>query len=154
MNPDAVEEHLNANIDYSCIKRNVALAEMLKSMDADIIIFADASPRHAERVVAELGILEHTHMLFTSIPGELNLPLKSTSTEAAFERVGHFLETSPNLISYVGDIVSYLQLADRLGWKPIRVDGFLIPGAPCDCLTIETIQHLPNVLKPITPERE
>lgn len=134
------ETFIDGRMNYSLIKHDPKLVELLQSAKADVIVFTNSGLMHATRALEILGALPHVHMVIYSDYTDPGLVVKPY--QEAYERVEALLQTDPSSIYFFDDSKENVRTAKERGWNAVQIfESQEDAVVPCDN-DIQTIENV------------
>jgi HAD superfamily hydrolase (TIGR01509 family) len=133
-------------MDYSLIKHDPKLIELLQSAKADVIVFTNSGIMHTTQALKILGVLPYVDMAIYAEcmdPGFVVKPSKES-----YERVEALLQTNPSNLYFLDDNQNNVRAAQERGWNAVQiVESQEDAVVPCDnaVLAIKNVYATPLV---------
>jgi pyrimidine 5'-nucleotidase len=124
------ETFIDGIMDYSLIKHDPKLIELLQSAKADVIVFTNSGIMHTTRALEILGVLPHVHMVVYAKYTDPEFVVKPH--QEVYEGVENLLQTDPSNLYFFDDSEENVRAAKERGWNAVQIvesqEDTVVPG--------------------------
>ncbi|PJF17772.1 Pyrimidine 5-nucleotidase domain-containing protein [Paramicrosporidium saccamoebae] len=116
------EDFIDQNVDYTTIGHDDRLLELLKKVEADVIVFTNSGIKHTTRTLEILGVLPYVHMVIYAECMDPEFTVKPF--QEAYGRVETLLQSDPSNLYFLDDNETNVRVAQERGWNVAHVFEF------------------------------